>query len=102
MRHKQGGKFMNIVSRKQYYGEQVGFMLRHPISLIDTSPMCDNSYSKTYLAEDGATMWECRRIVTETVEVEVRGTKTKVDVKLWENECWSTEFGSMYYYERAN
>lgn len=92
---------MNIVTNELYSQAQTTFVRKHPIASVDTSPMRDNSYTKTYIAEDNAVMWECVRLVTETAEVEVKGIKCKVDVKLWEYECWSTEFKSMYFYERA-
>lgn len=92
---------MNIVTNEQYSQAQADFANKHPIVSVDTSPMRDNSYSKCYIAKDNSIMWECRRLVTETAEVEVKGIKCKVDVKLWEYECWSTDFLSMYFYEKA-
>jgi len=92
---------MNIVTEDQYTRVQTNFIMKHRIASVDTSPMRDNAYTKCYIAEDGAAMWECMRLVTETAEAEVKGVQVKVDVKLWKCECWSTEFPSMYFYERA-
>ena len=92
---------MNKVTMKQLYDVQAEFIRRHEIDKIETSPMENNSYSKHYISEDGSEMWEFNRIVTEKVEVEVKGIKAIAEIKLWETECWSTEFPSMYLYQQA-
>lgn len=92
---------MNKVTMKQLYDAQAEFIRHHEIAKIETSPMENNSYSKHYIAEDGSEMWEFNRIITEEVEVEVKGIKAKAEIKLWETECWSTEFKSMYLYQQA-
>lgn len=92
---------MNKVTMSQFYEAQMKFINQHTILKVETSPMENNSYSKHYLAEDGSEMWEFNRIITEKVEVEVKGIKAKAEIKLWETECWSTEFKSMYLYQQA-
>lgn len=93
---------MNKVTMAEFYDKQAKFIRNHQIARIDTSPMMNSTYSKHYVAVDGAEMWEFNRIITETVEAEVKGIKVKAEVKLWETECWSTDFfKSMYLYQQA-
>lgn len=92
---------MRNVTMKEFYDAQAEFIRKHPIANIETSPMANNAYSKHYLAEDGAKMWEENRIVTEIVEVEVHGVKFQAQFELWETECWSTDDSrSMYLYQK--
>lgn len=91
---------MRKVTMKEFYGAQAEFIRKHPIAKIETSPMVNNAYSKHYLAEDGAEMWEENRITSEIVEVEVHGVKCQAHVELWETECWSTDDSrSMYLFQ---
>ena len=76
---------------KEFYDAQAKFVSMHQISIIETSPMVHDSYSKHYIAEDGAEMWEHNRIVTETIYATIHGVNVKTEVKMWESECWSTD-----------
>lgn len=82
---------MRKVTMKEFYDAQAEFMRKHPIAKIETGPLNQNAYSKHYLAEDGAEMWEQGRIISEIVEVEVHGVECQAHVEIWETECWSTD-----------
>lgn len=92
---------MNIVTREEY-NEVVGkFFANHVVINVETSPMVNDEYHKVYHCENGACLYEHNRIVVEEAEVEVKGIKVNVNIKLWETETWSTEFPSMYLYEQV-
>lgn len=99
----QSGKevHMNIVTREKYYEVLREFFDKHVIINVETSPMVNNDYHKTYHCEDGICLYENNRIVTEEVDVKVKGVKAKATVRLWETEIWSDEFPSMYLYEQV-
>lgn len=94
---------MKIVSMKEYYEVQSKFVSKHEheISKVERSPFTDNQWHKTYLCEDGALGTEINRIVYEQVEVEVKGLKVKVEVKLLETEWFDTDNGtSTFMYQK--
>lgn len=90
---------MNKVTMKDYYNTQSEFLAKHDCRMEQNGDC--NCYYKNWSSEDGAFMVEINRVVTEEVEVEVKGVKCKVQVKLFETECYSSEFGSMYLYQKA-
>lgn len=90
---------MNRVTMKQFYEAQADFLARHDCRMDQNGDV--NCYYKNWWSEDGSFMTEANRIVTEEVEVEVKGVKCKVKIKLFETECYSSEFGSIYMYQRA-
>lgn len=90
---------MNKVAMNEFYEAQRNFLNKHDCRM-EQSGDC-KCYYKNWMSEDGSFMVEINRIITEEVEVEVKGIKCKVQVKLFETECYSSEFGSMYMYQRA-
>ena len=90
---------MNRVTFKEFYSKQADFLSKHDCRMQQEGDV--NCYYKYWMSEDGAMMTEINRVVTEEIEVEVKGVKCKVKVKLFETECYSTEFGSMYLYQNA-
>ena len=68
---------------------------------VNTSPMDEyGQYCKNYIFTDGATLTEINRPVYETAEVEVKGVKVEVTIKLMETEVWNTDdAGSVKFYE---
>lgn len=91
---------MRKVTTLELYEAQSDFIHKHPILKIETTPLINDSYHKHFISEDGAEMWECNRVITEDVEVEVHGIKCHTKVTLWETECWNTDDSkSMYHYE---
>lgn len=92
---------MEIVTMKQYYEVIQKFVAKHSIEKVETSPFVDGQYYKNYLGENGSAGTEINRVVYETVEVEVKGLKVKVEVKLLETEWFDTDNGkSIYMYQR--
>lgn len=69
---------------------------------VHTSPMDEyGQYCKNYIFTDGAVLTEINRPVHETVEVEVKGVKIEVEVKLMETEAWNTDdVKSVKWYEK--
>ena len=69
---------------------------------VHTSPMDEyGQYCKNYIFTDGATLTEINRPVYETAEVEVKGVKVEVTIKLMETEAWNTDdAGSVRFYEK--
>lgn len=92
---------MNKLTMKEFYEKQGEFLRKHEVVSVYTSNLIHDSYRKHYIANDGAEMWEDNRVITEEVEVEVRGIKCKAIVKMWETECWSTDDSkSIYFYQQ--
>ncbi len=50
---------------------------------------------------DGANWYETTMPIWETEIIERHGIKTKVTIKYYQTEFWSTEQGSTYFYEAA-
>ena len=93
---------MRNVTSQEFYDAQYRFVYKHPLLNVYRSSMKDNAYHVHYIAEDGAEMWECNRLISETAEVEIHGIKCKAIVKFWETECWSTDDSrSIYMYQQA-
>lgn len=92
---------MKIVKNVEYYERVKSFCSKHELYKVETSPLENNTYYKKYLCEDGSIGTECNRVVYEEVEVEVKGIKCKVQVKLLETEWFDSDNGSsIYMYER--
>lgn len=79
------------------------FMAKHTCERkVYTSPLVDNKYHKDYCYSDGANWSEITELVEEVVVVVVHSIRTKVTVKLWKTEYFSTDDSkSRYYYEKA-
>ena len=92
-------RIMNKVEMKEFYERQADFLHRHDCRMEQSGDV--SCYYKNWMSEDGSFMTEINRIVTEEVEVEVRGIRCKVQVRLFETECYSSEWGSMYLYQQA-
>ena len=69
---------------------------------VHTSPMDEyGQYCKNYIFTDGAVLTEINRPVYETAEVEVKGVKVEVTIKLLETEAWNTDDAkSVKWYEK--
>lgn len=69
---------------------------------VHTSPMDEyGQYCKNYIFTDGAVLTEINRPVYETAEVEVKGVKVEVTIKLMETEAWNTDDAkSVKWYEK--
>lgn len=92
---------MKIVSMKEYYEAVSKFVNKHEVAKVETSPMTNNQWYKDYLCDDGATGKEINRVVYEQVEVEVKGLKVKVEIKLLETEWFDTDNGTSIYMYQA-
>lgn len=95
---------MKIVNNKEYYARIRKFLDSQDIDdyNVETSAFEDNSYHKIYRFVNGAVGIEHNRIITEEVEVEVKGLKVKVEVKLLETEWYDTnDATSIYMYEKV-
>ena len=90
-----------VATYRDYINRKTKFFQKHG-SLYDmeTTPLDEyESYTKTYIFEDGATWWEKMTPVIVTEEVEVKRINVNVDIKMLQTEYWDTEKGSEYYYE---
>lgn len=87
-----------------YVDYKMDFIKKHYDSdwTVQISPMDKNGqYAKNYIFEDGAVLTEINRPVYEEVEVEVKGVRVKVEVKLMETEAWNTDDAtSVKWYEK--
>lgn len=92
---------MRIVSMKEYYETVSKFVNKHEVAKVETSAFVNEQWYKDYLCEDGAFGKEINRTVYEKVEVEVKGLKINVDIKLLETEWFDTDNGkSIYVYQK--
>ena len=92
---------MTILTMKEYYTVVSKFVNNHEVAKVETSPMINNTWYKNYLCEDGAAGTEVNRVVYEKVDVEVKGLKIQVEVKLLETEWFDTDSGkSVYMYAK--
>lgn len=90
---------MNRVTFQEYYKAQADFLSKHDCHMSQEGDI--NYYTKHWYSEDGAEMYEINRIINVPKKVEEKGVEVIVRILLWESECWSTEFGSMYLYQNA-
>ena len=93
---------MDVVTYQDYFDIKQNFIKKHNYDFVlDTSPMnSSGGYHKVYMFRDGAAWYESMNPVFQDVEIEVKGVKLTVTVKLLETEFWTSEFGSKYYYEK--
>jgi len=92
---------MKILTMAEYYQTIQEFVSKHEINKVETSELVNGQWSKNYYGEDGSAGTEINRIVYENVEVEVKGLKVKVEVKLLETEWFDTDNGkSVYMYQK--
>ena len=92
---------MNILNSKEYSKKKLEFLKEADDWKVETSPMDEyGTYVKTYICSNGNVLTEVNRPVYETVEVEVKGVKVKVQVKLFESEMFSNKWGSVFTYEK--
>jgi len=92
---------MKIIKMKEYYELLQKFVNNHEVANVETSSMINGEWNKKYFCEDGAFGTEINRVIYEQVEVEVKGLKIKVDVKLLETEWFDTDNGaSIYMYQK--
>ena len=91
---------MTILTSKEYSEKKTDF-LRGTDWRCDTSPMDEYGvYTKTYVCENGNVLTEVNRPVYETVQVEVKGIKCDVQVKLFESEMFTNKWGSVFTYDK--
>lgn len=96
---------MKQVNYKEYTDDLNRFIEKHSKKYdmnIWTSPITNGEYRKEYAFEDGNSFYEINNLnYIEEVEVEVKGIKVKVDVKLVNHEYWSSDDStSKYWYEK--
>lgn len=92
------------VTFEEYMNDKIAFAKKHNKKAdctTYTSPMVNNSYHKEMCWDDGHNFYEATELIEEIIEVEAHGIKTRVPVKFWRTEYWSTEAGSKFFYERA-
>lgn len=91
---------MTILTAKEYEEMKIKTLHEAGDWRVETSPMDEyGKYIKTYICDNGVVITEVNKPVYEKVEVEVKGVKTKVQVKLLESEMFSNKFSSVYMYE---
>lgn len=92
-----------IVNYNTYNEEKKAFFKKHHNDFrCDTSSMDEyGRYRKTYTFEDGAQWYEEMSPTYETVEVEIKLVKVKVEVKMFRTEFWNTDnASSKFYFEK--
>lgn len=92
---------MTILNFKEYETKKRDFLNEADNWNVETSPMDEyGTYVKTYMCDNGNVLTEVNRPVYETVEVEVKGVKCEVQIKLLESEMFSNKWQSVYRYEK--
>lgn len=92
---------MKILNSKEYEAKKFEFLHEADDWKVETSPMNEYGvYVKTYVCSNGNVLTEVNRPVYEEAEVEVKGVKVPVQVKLFESEMFSNKFGSVFMYEK--
>ena len=92
---------MTILTAKQYEAKKIEFLHDADDWKTETSPMDEyGCYVKNYICSNGNVLTEVNRPVYENVEVEVKGVKTTVQVKLFESEMFSNKWGSVFTYDK--
>lgn len=92
---------MDILTSQEYSKKKIEFLYESDDWKVETSPMDEyGTYVKTYICTNGNVLTEVNRPVYETVDVEVKGVKTQVQVKLFESEMFSNKWGSVFTYEK--
>lgn len=92
---------MTILTSKEYEAKKIELLHEANDWKVETSPMDEyGQYVKTYICDNGNVITEVNRPVYETVDVEVKGVKMQVQVKLFESEMFSNKWGSVYSYQK--
>ena len=92
---------MTILTQKEYEAKKIELLHEADDWKVETSPMDEyGKYVKTYICDNGNVITEVNRPIYETVDVEVKGVKTQVQVKLFESEMFSNKWGSVFTYEK--
>lgn len=92
---------MTILSQKEYETKKIEFLREADDWKVETSQMDEyGKYVRTYICDNGNVLTEVNRPVYETVEIEVKGVKCKVQVKLFESEMFSNKWGSVFTYDK--
>lgn len=92
---------MTILTSKEYDAKKIELLHEANDWKVETSPMDEyGQYVKTYICDNGNVITEVNRPVYETVDIEVKGVKMQVQVKLFESEMFSNKWGSVYSYQK--
>ena len=92
---------MVILSNSDYEAKKQAFLKEAENWRVETCPMDEHeTYVKTYICDNRNVLTEIKRVVYETVDVEVKGVKCKVEVKLFELEMFSNRWQSVYSYQK--
>ena len=92
---------MTILTAKEYETKKIKLLQESDSWKLETGPMDEyGKYIKTYICDNGTVITEINRPVYETVDIEVKGVKTQVQVKLLESEMFSNKCGSVFTYDK--
>ena len=92
---------MIILNHKEYEQKKIELLHEADDWKVETSLMDEyGTYVKTYICSNGNIITEVNRPVYETAEVEVKGVKCQVQVKLFESEMFSNKWGSVFKYDK--
>lgn len=92
---------MTILTQKEYEKKKFEFLNKANDWKVETSSIDEyGKYVKTYICDNGNVLTEVNKPVYEKVEVEVKGVKANVEVKLFESEMFSNKFGSVFTYDK--
>ena len=92
---------MIILSSKEYEQKKIELLHEADDWKVETNPMDEyGTYVKTYICNNGNVITEVNRPVYETAEVEIKGVKCQVQVKLFESEMFSNKWGSVFKYDK--
>lgn len=90
---------MKRVTESQYYAELKAFIAKHGKSgnwYVDTGKYDGNTYTKTYVFEDGAQFIEVNQMegAYETITPSLNGTALQIEIPVIEHEYWDTDNSS--------
>ena len=92
---------MTILTHAEYEAKKIELLHEAEDWKVETSPIDEyGTYVKTYICDNGNVITEVNRPVYETAEVEVKGVKMDVQVKLFESEMFSNKWGSVFTYDK--
>jgi len=92
---------MIILNHKEYEQKKIELLNEADDWKLETSLIDEyGTYVKTYICSNGNIITEVNRPVYETAEVEVKGVKCQVQVKLLESEMFSNKWGSVFTYDK--
>ena len=94
---------MRPATMNEYNSAKAEFIRKHygEEGYREYSSLESDVFYKELVFMDGTNWYETTMPIWETVEVENHGIKTKVEIKYYMTEFWSTEDGSRYLYEAA-